>query len=294
MKVEKSLKDSHLLKIIENFQKTEITEEYVYTKLARFVKDKNRETLLKIAKEEKKHASIWAKYTGKEFKPSRIKALFYLFIAWLFSFTFAIKLMERNERRAEENYSALVGKIPEAEKILHEEEEHEKELASLLDEERLNYIGSMVLGLNDALVELTGALAGLTFALQNTKIIGITAFIIGVSAALSMAASEYLSTRSEGEEKSPLKAALYTGIAYIFTVIILVFPYFIFSHYAVALLFALFGALMIILIFTFFVSVVQERSFIRFFLEMFFVSLSVAILSFVIGILARKIFNVEV
>lgn len=294
MKAEKSLKDSHLLKLIESFQKTETTEEYVYTRLARFVKDKNRETLLRIAKEEKKHASIWAKYTGKEFKPCRIKALFYLFIAWLFSFTFAIKLMERNERRAEKTYSALIDKIPEAEEILHEEEEHEKELASMLDEERLNYIGSMVLGLNDALVELTGALAGLTFALQNTKIIGITAFIIGVSAALSMAASEYLSTRSEGEEKSPLKAAFYTGIAYIFTVIILVLPYFIFSHYAVALLLALFSALMIILIFTFFVSVVQERPFIRFFLEMFFVSLSVAILSFIIGILARKIFDVEV
>ena len=40
----------------------------------------------------------------------------------------------------------------------------------MLDEERLRYIGSVVLGLNDALIELTGALAGLTLALQNTQL----------------------------------------------------------------------------------------------------------------------------
>uniref|UniRef100_A0A7V4N3H1 Rubrerythrin family protein n=1 Tax=Thermodesulfobacterium geofontis TaxID=1295609 RepID=A0A7V4N3H1_9BACT len=285
--------EKEILKIIENFQKNEITEEYVYSRLAKLVKDKNRETLLKIANEEGKHASIWAKYTGKNFKPNRIKAFFYLFIAWIFSFTFAIKLMERNEKRAEKAYAVLVEKIPEAQSILYEEETHEKELASMLDEERLNYVGSMVLGLNDALVELTGALAGLTFALQNTKLIGITTFIIGISAALSMSASEYLSKRSEGKEK-PLKAALYTGIAYILTVIVLVLPYFVFTYYFLALGIAFFGALMIILIFTFFVSVVQERSFIRFFLEMFLVSSGVAILSFSIGILARTIFKVEV
>jgi len=261
--------NSEYFKLIEKFQKTEITEKYVYTRLANIVKDKNREVLLKIAEEEGKHAEIWSKYTRKKFKPCRIRAFFYLLIAWLFGFTFAIKLMERNEKVAERNYSALIGKIPEAEKILYEEEAHEKELALMLDEERLKYVGSMVLGLNDALVELTGALAGLTFALQNTKLIGITAFIIGISAALSMSASEYLSTRSEETGRSPLKAAIYTGVAYILTVLVLVLPYFIFSHYAVALGIALLGALTIILIFAFFVSVVQERSFFIFFLRCF-------------------------
>jgi len=202
--------------------------------------------------------------------------------------------MERGERRAEENYEKLIGMIPEAQEVLHEEEVHERKLANLLDEERLNYISSMVLGLNDALVELTGALAGLTFALQNTKLTGITALIIGISAAFSMSASEYLSTRSEGDKKSPLKAAFYTGVAYLMTVIILVWPYFVFSYYILAFGVALLGALTIILVFTFFVSVVQEKSFLRFFLEMFFVSFGVAVFSFSVGILARKIFNVEV
>jgi len=286
--------DAQLVKLIEKFQKTEVTEQYIYTRLAKKVKDQNQKILLKIAEEESKHARVWAKYTGKRYKPNRIKAFLYLFIAWLFGFTFAIKLMERGEKRAEENYEKLIGMIPEAQEILHEEEVHERELANLLNEERLNYISSMILGLNDALVELTGALAGLTFALQNTKLTGITSFIIGISAAFSMSASEYLSTRSEGDEKSPLKAAFYTGVAYLMTVIILVWPYFVFSSYILAFGVALLGALTIILVFTFFVSVVQERSFLRFFLEMFFVSFGVAVFSFSVGILARKIFNVEV
>ena len=286
--------NAQLVKLIEKFQKTEVTEQYIYTRLAKKVKDQNQKILLKIAEEESKHARVWAKYTGKRYKPNRIKAFLYLFIAWLFGFTFAIKLMERGEKRAEENYEKLIGMIPEAQEILHEEEVHERELANLLNEERLNYISSMILGLNDALVELTGALAGLTFALQNTKLTGITSFIIGISAAFSMSASEYLSTRSEGDEKAPLKAAFYTGVAYLMTVIILVWPYFVFSSYILAFGVALLGALTIILVFTFFVSVVQERSFLRFFLEMFFVSFGVAVFSFSVGILARKIFNVEV
>jgi VIT1/CCC1 family predicted Fe2+/Mn2+ transporter len=95
----------------------------------------------------------------------------------------------------------------------------------LLDEELLRYAGSIVLGLNDALVELTGALAGFTLALQNTRLIALTGLITGVAAALSMAASEYLSTRSEGGGRSPLRASLYTGTAYIITVFLLILPY---------------------------------------------------------------------
>jgi VIT1/CCC1 family predicted Fe2+/Mn2+ transporter len=96
----------------------------------------------------------------------------------------------------------------------------------MIDEEKLEYMGSVVLGLNDALVELTGALAASPSAFQNTRLIAVTALITGISASFSMSASEYLSTRQEsGQTQKALKAAFYTGIAYIFTVIALVVPY---------------------------------------------------------------------
>jgi VIT1/CCC1 family predicted Fe2+/Mn2+ transporter len=87
-----------------------------------------------------------------------------------------------------------------------------QKLISLIDEERLKYVSSMVLGLNDALVELTGALTGLTLALQNPRLIAIVGFITGIAASMSMAASEYLSTKQEDTEKNPLKASVYTGL----------------------------------------------------------------------------------
>ena len=78
-------------------------------------------------------------------------------------------------------------------KIAQDEDRHESQLLGMLDEERLQYVGSMVLGLSDALVELTGTLAGLTFALQNNRLVALSGLITGISATLSMTSSEYLS-----------------------------------------------------------------------------------------------------
>ena len=117
--------------------------------------------------------------------------------------------------------------MTEAAKILDDERRHEKELYNMLDEERLHYIGAMVLGLNDALVELTGAIAGVTFALANTRLVALTGIITGVSATFSMAASNYLAERADNNPKA-LKSSIYTGMAYLVTVALLVLPYLLF------------------------------------------------------------------
>ena len=166
-------------------------------------------------------------------------------------------------------------------------------MIDLLDEERLQYTGSIVLGLNDALVELTGALAGLTLALQNTRLIALTGLITGIAASFSMAASEYLSTKSEESEKHPVRAALYTGIAYILTVLILVFPYLCLDNYFLCLFLTLFSALLIIAFFNFYISVAKDLPFIPRFLEMAGLSFAVAVLSFLIGWAIRVFLGVD-
>jgi VIT1/CCC1 family predicted Fe2+/Mn2+ transporter len=164
----------------------------------------------------------------------------------------------------------------------------------MLDEERLVYTGSIVLGLNDALVELTGALAGLTLALQDTTLIALTASITGIAASMSMAASEYLSTKSEETAKTPGKAALYTGIAYVFTVLILVLPYLLIDNYYICLGVALLSAVLIIAAFNYYVAVAKGESFKKRFGEMAGISLGIAALSFGIGFLIREAFGVDV
>ncbi len=278
---------------LKEFQKTEITEAHIYRALARSARGKNRRVLERIAAEELGHYERWKNYTGQEVKPSRLQVFLYRIISFIFGLTFAVKLLEGGEREAQEKYSVLLGKIPEAEEIIQEEVDHERELMNMIEEERINYIGSMVLGLNDAIVELTGALAGLTFAIQKVKVIGLAGMITGIAAALSMGASEYLSQKAEGNE-SPLKAAVYTAIAYILAVFLLVIPYFLFSSYLLALAVTLLNALLIILLFTFFVSVVREQRFLPLFGEMVAISFGVAFVSFLIGLAARHFLKIEI
>ena len=163
----------------------------------------------------------------------------------------------------------------------------------MIDEERMKYIGSMVLGLNDALVELTGALAGFTLALGSNATVGLAGFITGVAATLSMAASEYLSKKSDPHEKHPIKAAVYTGIAYLITVTLLLLPYVLTSSPYLALGICLFTAACIIFVFTFFVSVVRREAFRPQFLEMLCISFGVAAVSFLIGWAARTWLGID-
>ena len=281
------------IRALLEFQRNEITEYNVYLTLAQRVDEENRKVLERIARDELRHYSILRKYTGRDVEPDAKKVLLYSLISRIFGVTFAIKLMERGEELAQEGYERIMDEVPEAAILLQEEEEHEDRLVRLVREERVEYVGSMVLGLNDALVELTGALAGLTFALQNGKLIGVAGLVMGIAASLSMAASEYLSRRSEGVG-DPLKGALYTGVAYIVTVALMVLPFLTIPNPYTALVSMLGVAVVIIGLFSFYVSVVKDQSFKRMFLEMLAISLSVALVSFAVGWAVRVIFGIEV
>lgn len=276
-------------------QQEEIDGYHTYKRLAKIVKDRDNGKIIKrIAAEELKHYDIWKKYTGRDVKPNRNKIRFFFWVSRLFGLTFGIRLMELGEEKIQLAYASLLKSIPEAAQVLADEEKHEGELLEMLDEEGLQYAGSVVLGLNDALVELTGALAGLTFAFQNTNLIALAGLITGISAAFSMAASEYLSTKAEDTSQSPVRSALYTGVAYIFTVAMLVFPYLVADHYYVALGWTLFNAILIIAVFNYYISIAKGYNFKRRFFEMAGISLGVAAFSFVIGHLIRTWIGIDI
>ena len=277
------------------YQKNEIAEHHIYQRLASTIKSpENRRILEKIADDELRHYRAWRSYTQQDVKPDKLKIWRYYLISRIFGFTFGIKLMEEGEEDAQDSYEQLRETIPEAEAIVRDENEHENALIELLDEERLRYIGSIVLGLNDALVELTGALAGFTLALQDTKLIALTGSITGIAAALSMGASEYLSTKSEATVKNPVRASIYTGGAYIVTVLLLILPYLILENFYVCLGCTLAAAILIIAFFNYYISVAQDVPFKRRFLEMAGLSLGVAALSFLVGFVLRSFLGIDV
>jgi len=288
-----------IMKDILTAQRNEITEHHIYERLSRSAGNaQNRKVLKKISGDELRHSLFWKSYSKTDMKPDAFKMWKYYLISKILGITFGLKLMERGEGNAQKAYDKMSKAIPEVKKIEKDENGHENELLRMIDEERLKYVGSIVLGLNDALVELTGALAGFTFALQNSGLVSMAGLITGIAASLSMGASEYLSTKSEGlvegGGKKPGRAAIYTTATYILTVMMLVAPFLLLTNIFVSLAAMLVIVVAVIFVFTFYISVAKELDFRRRFAEMVAISMGVAGASFVIGLLVRMFLNIQI
>ncbi len=288
--------ESDMKTMLIRAMKNEITEHYIYKKLAETTQDAhNRSVLEKIASDEYKHYAILKKQLNIDVAPSNFKIWKYFLIAKIFGLTFGIKLMERGESVAAVNYKKLASEFEYLNTLAEDEDLHEKMLIDMINEDRLKYVSSVVLGLSDALVELTGALAGFTLALQNNKLIATVGLITGISASLSMASSEYMSSKHDAEDgKDPIKSAVYTGSAYVMVVGLLILPFLLFTSSVFSLAISLLMAIAVIFSFTYYVSVAQEKPLWSQFFEMAGVSLVVAFLSFFIGFLVRHFFGIDV
>ncbi len=284
------------LKLLKKYQEEEETGRAIYLKMAKREKDlQNKAILEEIAHDERIHANVWKGYTGEEVGANKWRVLYYTILSKIMGYTFVIKLMEKGEYATTKAYEQLLAEIPEAEEIIVQEQAHEEKLNEMLDEERLQYVGAMVLGLNDALVELTGTIAGLTFAMANTKTAAMSGIITGIAATLSMAASNYLAEKADGNENA-VKSSLYTGVAYLVTVVFLVLPYLLLPSHMYALAFAIMicTVVLIIFFFNYYISVAKALPFWQRFREMVCISLGVALISFIIGLLAKRLLGIDI
>jgi len=273
------------------YQKNEITEHLVYLNLAKQAKGNNAVILKKIADDELRHYHQFREYTGQDVRPDKIKVFFYSFITVMLGLTFTLKMMENGEEAAEESYETVEDSYPQIQKIIIDEVNHEHLLLAEVDDERLNYLGSIALALNNSAQEFTGIAVGLTFALQNAKATGSTTLVSGLAATLAMMASEYLSQKTEKHDDAkgnPMKAALYAGGVYLGMVLMIVTPYFIFQSHIHAMLVTVAAVFMVMVIFSFFMSVVKDLKFGKVLAEGLAITVVVVIASYVIGILASK------
>ena len=284
-----------LMKLVQKAQKDEEEGAALYSFMAKREKNEEKKRLLEqMSKDEVIHAKVWKEISNKDIKPSKLGMMWFKFLTVVMGFTFVVKTMQKKESLAQAGYEKMAEELPEAARILEDERRHEKELYGMLDEERLHYVGAMVLGLNDALVELTGAIAGVTFALANTRLVALTGIITGVSATFSMAASNYLAERADNNPKA-LKSSIYTGMAYLITVVLLVLPYLLLPTNMYALAFAIMLATVIIIImfFNYYISVAKEETFFKNFATMAVISLSVALISYIIGVVAKQLLGID-
>lgn len=277
-------------------QTFEITEYHVYRNIAKRIEAKNPDAASKlrdIADAEMRHYNTLKEFSGEDIEPRQGMIRLYSLMSRAMGLHFTLHFMERGEEMAQSGYDKLLDIDPVFAEIKQEEETHEQELIEMIDSNVMTYVGSFVLGLNDAIVEVTGTVAGLTVALANTRLIGMVGLIGGIAAAMSMAGSEYLSTKEEGGD-NPKKSAAVTGIAYIITVGFLIWPYFVMTNHFVALACTLVSSVIVIALFNFYIAIAKNLSFKSRFIEMTIISLGVAALSFVIGEVVSNLFGIDV
>jgi len=158
-----------------------------------------------------------------------------------------------------------------------------------MDEEE-DYASSVVLGISDALIEMTGILVGLTFALEDMNLIALSGLVTGIAASFSMGASEFLSKRTEASGDSPLKAAFATWAAYVGVVVVLVTPYLVadqamfgLEEHVAAMAITLVLGVLVVAGFNGWLTRRQQQPFLPRFLEMLGILALMTLISFAMG-----------
>lgn len=285
--------DSDLKRELLRIQNKEITEYNIYKKLSEKTKGNNSKILKQISEDEFNHYKEWKEITKLDVKPNRLRIIKYLFINQIFGLMFMMKLLEGNEEKAQINYQKITKELPRTNKIINEEIKHEKLLIDMIDEKRLDYLSSIISGLNDAMIELAGELAGFTFALQNPALIGFAGLIAGIAQFLSSSASEielFLTERTL-ENKKAIKKSFLEGSIYLITVFFLIIPFFILQNPFFGMAIAGFNSFIIIILFTYYVSVVKDLSLKKLFSITILITLGIGLLSFIIGWIVKSILN---
>ena len=277
----------------------EYTDYLIYRYLAEKERGDFKRILEEMAEQELRHYEFWKSVVGEECKAGvpGWKLRLIRISRMLFGLTFTIKLLEMHEKEVIESYKRFLPRLSgdarrRLEEIIADEETHEKSLLSRLNEGIVRYMGFIALGLADAIVEITGVHAGFLGATTTTLVAGIAGLIVGLSAAISMAAAAYLQAKHEGNE-NPVTSALVTGIAYIFAVIVLALPYF--ATHSNILAFAVSVALAVVLVvgFTFYSAVINESNFRREVMENLAVLFGTAAAAYIFGDVLGRIFGIQ-
>jgi len=285
---------------IHAFCVDEYTDFLIYTHLAKREKRSDFKHLLqKMAGQEFRHYEFWKSVSGRDCASQipRWKLALITLSRILFGLTFTVKLLERHEEQVIEAYRQFIPKLPpdaaaKLSEILRDEELHEKSLVSELNESIVRYIGFIALGLADAVVEITGVHAGFLGATTTTLAAGVAGLIVGLSAAISMAAAAYIQAKHEGV-KSPAPSALATGIAYLIAVVLLAAPYFVTHSNILAFIVSVALAFALVVAFTFYSSVINESDFKREAVESTVVLFATALISYLFGTVLGRIFGLQ-
>ncbi len=297
------------LAVIETLQEVakdgaadEYTDYLVYKRLAESGRTKDpklRAILTKLSSAEYKHYEFWSKYSPEiKVRPSMSTIYLTLFLRFIFGITFATKYLEKHEDDVVKRYKSVGHMIPESDKagfdeMVADEVEHEEAFLTETEGKYIKYISFVVLGLADAIVEISGIHAGSLGIYNRTELAGLAGIVAGAAASIAMASAAYAQAK-QGFQGSASISASFTGISYFVSAIILATPYFLTKVMSIALGTSFTLAILIIAFISYYNSIISNSHFLRDFSELAGITLGATAALFVFGLVIRSIFGITI
>lgn len=178
----------------------EESEARIYRYLAQRAEGEEREILMQVAEAEKRHQQHWrdmlGEHVGKPVRPS-LSSAFLQFMAKHFGSVFILAMAQRAESRSP------YAEDPDAtEEMAADEAIHEEIIRALATNGREKLSGNFraaVFGANDGLVSNLALTIGITASGASSSMVLLSGIAGLLSGALSMAAGEFVSVRSQRE-----------------------------------------------------------------------------------------------
>jgi VIT1/CCC1 family predicted Fe2+/Mn2+ transporter len=281
----------------------EYTDYLVYKRLSESSRTKDpkmKEILTTLSATEYRHYQFWKKYMPPNSKvaPSSTTIYLTLFLRLIFGYSFAIKYLEKHETSVIKKYRSVKDSIPEADQrqfdeMVRDEEEHENTFMEQMQGRYLKYISFIILGLADAIVEISGIHAGSLGIYHSTEITGLAGIVAGAAASIAMASAAYAQAK-QGFQGSAAISAVFTGVSYFINAIVLAAPYFFTSSQEIAIGVSIILAIFIIAFVSYYNSVVSQSHFLRDFGELAGIMLGASAALFLFGLLIRSVFGITI
>lgn len=280
--------------------KDEKNDGAVYLALAKREKNPEFKAALKqLGDGEQKHFEFWKQYAPNiTVKLNRLRLYFIILLRATLGLTFTMKFLERHEDKLHERYREIAKRIrPEDmarfEEMVQEEEKIEESLMGEIHENRVKYMSFIVLGLADAVVEISGIHAGSLGIYRKTEVAGLAGVIAGMAASVAMASAAYAQAK-QGFAGSAKWSAVYTGVSYMFTAIFLALPYFLTRNMVIALGISLVVGVILVALMTYYDTVISAKPFTRQFGEIAGIILAASLALYIAGTLINQFLGITI
>ena len=294
--------------LMARFCREEAIHREVYRILSERESDPWRKRILvRLHKIESEHVSIYSRISGTKtvYVDWRVvRAL--VILKSLIGTELVIKIMENRESRMESIIRANLAHYGKSVKAVLASERNEDKLKSkmLLFSPVLSNIRDVVFGMNDGLVEIVAAVAGIGAALQTPVLVLVAGMIVAISGTLSMAGGAYLSTdyqntieKTRGKDfkyMSPIRSAAYVGISYIIGAMFPLMP-FIFGiggYHGIAISILL--TALVLVFSSALISIIGNKPVVRRIATTLLITLGIAAITILLGYYARVHFHIAI